>query len=115
MGAIIFALGLWIRFDEDFQKWVKGLGMQHYWTGIYILMFIGLVIMVVSFFGCCGVVTEARWMLKVSDGLTLEDRKRVDNDVCRKRRHRQTSMCDIMPWFVAELMFAYTDGVLWLN
>ena len=66
MGAIIFALGLWIRFDEDFQKWVKGLGMQHYWTGIYILMFIGLIIMVVSFFGCCGVVTEARWMLKVS-------------------------------------------------
>ncbi|XP_043192706.1 tetraspanin-2A-like [Amphibalanus amphitrite] len=65
MGAIIFALGLWIRFDEDFQKWVKGLGMQHYWTGIYILMFIGLIVMVVSFFGCCGVITEARWMLKV--------------------------------------------------
>lgn len=71
MGAIIFSLSVWIRFDDDFQKWVYAIDMEHYWVGIYILMIVALGIMGVSFMGCCGVIMEHTFLIYVYIGVLL--------------------------------------------
>lgn len=53
-GAAIFALGLWIRFDEYMMDYVKGLGMYHYWVGTSTVMAGSALVMITAFLGCCG-------------------------------------------------------------
>lgn len=54
LGASMVALGFWITLDTTFKRWVKDLGMEHYWIGVYILMAAGGLVMLQSFFGICG-------------------------------------------------------------
>ncbi|CAL4151356.1 unnamed protein product, partial [Meganyctiphanes norvegica] len=54
LGAVMIGLGFYILLEEDFKMWVHDLGMEHYWTGVYILMAAGSLVMLQSFFGVCG-------------------------------------------------------------
>lgn len=54
LGAAMVSLGFWITLDTTFKYWVQDLGMEHYWTGVYILMAAGALVMLQSFFGICG-------------------------------------------------------------
>ena len=63
LAAVVFSLALWIRFEEDFKHWVFELNMQLYWTGVYILLAASCLIMIISFFGCCGAIMENPCML----------------------------------------------------
>ncbi|XP_071541150.1 tetraspanin-2A-like isoform X1 [Panulirus ornatus] len=54
VGAAVFALGLWIRFDKDMDEYVNSLGMYHYWTSTTIIMTGATLVMITSFLGCCG-------------------------------------------------------------
>ncbi|XP_042891771.1 tetraspanin-2A-like isoform X1 [Penaeus japonicus] len=53
-GAAIFAIGLWIRFDEYMMDYVNGLGMYHYWIGTTTVMAGSAFVMITAFLGCCG-------------------------------------------------------------
>ncbi|XP_065121824.1 CD9 molecule b isoform X1 [Paramisgurnus dabryanus] len=63
-GTGVLAIGLWLRFDER----TKGLFSSEdspsvFFTGVYILIVAGAVMMVVGFLGCCGAIRESSCML----------------------------------------------------
>jgi hypothetical protein len=58
LGATVFALATWIRFQDDFQEWVVELGFHHYWHGIWTLFAGGIFMMMLGFVGCCATVSE---------------------------------------------------------
>jgi hypothetical protein len=39
--------------------------MRHFWNGIWVLFAAGILIMIVSFFGCCGAISESPVMLAI--------------------------------------------------
>ena len=57
-GIIIFVLCMWMRYDWDFKVYVYKLEMYQVWTGIYVLIVVSAFVILVSFIGCCGAVTE---------------------------------------------------------
>lgn len=66
LGCAILGIGIWIRVDENFSKYVNNsdqFGMLY--TGAYIFIAVGVVIMVVGFLGCCGAIRENQCMLGV--------------------------------------------------
>jgi hypothetical protein len=63
LGALIFALAMWMRLEPEVKDWVKELGATQYWTGLYILMAAGCLIMIISFLGCCGALTANSCLL----------------------------------------------------
>ncbi|CAG0920388.1 unnamed protein product, partial [Notodromas monacha] len=71
MGAAMFSLAVWIRFQDDFREWVEEMKMEHYWDGIWVLFVCGLLVMGVSFFGCCGALTESPCMVGTVNQLQL--------------------------------------------
>ncbi|XP_037552991.1 CD9 antigen-like, partial [Nematolebias whitei] len=63
-GTAVFAIGMWLRFDPK----TKGLFEEPdspyvFYTGVYILIGAGALMMVVGFLGCCGAIQESPWML----------------------------------------------------
>lgn len=80
VGAAIFGMAAWIRFQDDFQEWIIELGMEHYWRGIWVLFASGILVMTISFFGCCGAVSENRHLLTfVSDARQFNLAKTSNN------------------------------------
>lgn len=65
LGAMMFAMGLYALFETDFRRWVNELGMQHYWTGVYILLAAGVLTMIQVFFGVLGAYQKKRTYLHV--------------------------------------------------
>lgn len=62
---MMFAMGLYALFETDFRRWVNELGMQHYWTGVYILLAAGVLTMIQVFFGVLGAYQKKRTYLHV--------------------------------------------------
>ncbi|KAL4005845.1 hypothetical protein ACER0C_005558 [Sarotherodon galilaeus] len=63
-GTAVLAIGLWLRLDQK----TKGLFEEPdssyvFYTGVYILIAAGALIMVVGFLGCCGAIRESPCML----------------------------------------------------
>ncbi|KAF5270884.1 hypothetical protein FQR65_LT05401 [Abscondita terminalis] len=63
IGAAIFALSLWLRFEPGLEEWIEKLELYGFYTGLYILILAGLLMMIVSFLGCLSVVNEHRVLL----------------------------------------------------
>jgi len=63
LGASIFGLALYLYLEPGFGEWVQKLELQEYYTGIYILITAGLLIMVVSFIGCVTAFMENRMLI----------------------------------------------------
>lgn len=65
LAIAIFALGLWARYEWDFKHFIYELHLEAFWTGIYILIVTSGIVMVISFFGCCGAIMENPTLLGI--------------------------------------------------
>lgn len=64
LGCAILGVGIWVRVDENFSRYVSNNEQFNIlYTGAYILIAIGVVIMVIGFLGCCGAIRENQCML----------------------------------------------------
>ncbi|KAM9502205.1 CD9 antigen-like [Salvelinus alpinus] len=63
-GTGVLAIGLWLRFDPKTRGLFEGTESPYvFFTGVYILIIAGLLMMVVGFLGCCGAIQESPCML----------------------------------------------------
>lgn len=63
-GTGVLAIGLWLRFDERTKGLFSAVDSPSvFFTGVYILIVAGAVMMVVGFLGCCGAIRESSCML----------------------------------------------------
>uniref|UniRef100_A0A6Q2X756 Tetraspanin n=1 Tax=Esox lucius TaxID=8010 RepID=A0A6Q2X756_ESOLU len=66
-GTGVLAIGLWLRFDSKTKGLFEGTeGTESpyvFFTGVYILIVAGSLMMVVGFLGCCGAIQESPCML----------------------------------------------------
>ncbi|XP_013858965.1 CD9 molecule a isoform X2 [Austrofundulus limnaeus] len=71
-GTAVFAIGLWLRLDPKTKNLFEGPDSPYvFYTGVYILIGAGALMMVVGFLGCCGAIQESPWMLGVFFGFLL--------------------------------------------
>ncbi|KAL5007814.1 hypothetical protein ScPMuIL_016620 [Solemya velum] len=75
-GALCLGAGIWVRVDEEVEKYLKRLldlnmPVESLFVLAYILMAVGAFVFVVGFCGCCGAVRESAWMLGVFIGCML--------------------------------------------
>nr|XP_020499215.1 CD9 antigen-like isoform X1 [Labrus bergylta] len=63
-GTAVFAVGLWLRLDPKTKGLFEGPDSPYvFYTGVYILIGAGALMMVVGFLGCCGAIQESPCML----------------------------------------------------
>ncbi|XP_072241876.1 CD9 molecule a isoform X2 [Leuresthes tenuis] len=63
-GTAVFAIGLWLRLDPKTKGLFEGPDSPYvFYTGVYILIGAGALMMVVGFLGCCGAIQESPCML----------------------------------------------------
>ncbi|KAM4618883.1 CD9 molecule a isoform 2-T2 [Polymixia lowei] len=63
-GTAVLAIGLWLRFDPKTKGLFEGPDSPYvFYTGVYILIAAGALMMVVGFLGCCGAIQESPCML----------------------------------------------------
>ncbi|XP_038840688.1 CD9 antigen-like [Salvelinus namaycush] len=63
-GTGVLAVGLWLRFDSRTEGLFSGEDSPSvFFTGVYILIAAGALMMVVGFLGCCGAIKESPCML----------------------------------------------------
>ncbi|XP_004643616.1 CD9 antigen [Octodon degus] len=64
-GIAVLAIGLWLRFDTQtktiFEQDTHS--NSSFYTGVYILIGAGVLMVVVGFLGCCGAIQESQCML----------------------------------------------------
>jgi hypothetical protein len=58
VGAGLFAFTLWIVAEPGFSEFIDMLDINAYYIGVYVLILCGLVVMIISFLGCCGALME---------------------------------------------------------
>lgn len=49
---------VWIRAEPSFEEWVQILNIYVYYVGIYILIAASVIVLIVSFLGCCSALME---------------------------------------------------------
>ncbi|XP_033882049.1 CD9 antigen-like isoform X1 [Acipenser ruthenus] len=63
-GTAVLAVGLWLRFDSKTKAiFEMDTHPTTFYTGVYILIGAGALMMVVGFLGCCGAIQESPCML----------------------------------------------------
>uniref|UniRef100_G1SYM3 CD9 antigen n=3 Tax=Boreoeutheria TaxID=1437010 RepID=G1SYM3_RABIT len=64
-GIAVLAIGLWLRFDSQTKSIFEQdkNNNSSFYTGVYILIGAGALMMLVGFLGCCGAVQESQCML----------------------------------------------------
>ncbi|XP_059917212.1 CD9 molecule a isoform X1 [Gadus macrocephalus] len=63
-GTAVLGVGLWLRFDSKTKGLFEGADSPYlFYTGVYILIGAGALMMVVGFLGCCGAIQESPFML----------------------------------------------------
>ncbi|XP_019934458.1 CD9 molecule a isoform X2 [Paralichthys olivaceus] len=71
-GTAVFAIGLWLRFDPKTKGLFEGTDSPYvFYTGVYILIGAGALMMLVGFLGCCGAIRESPAMLGLFFGFLL--------------------------------------------
>ncbi|GIY08306.1 tetraspanin-4 [Caerostris darwini] len=63
MGGAILGLGIWIRSDSDFWEYHRGLDIPQYYQACYVVITLGVIILIIGFFGCCGAALDSPCML----------------------------------------------------
>nr|QBG80845.1 CD9 [Cuora flavomarginata] len=64
LGTAVLAIGLWLRFDSQTKSiFEMESNNSNFYTGVYILIGAGALMMLVGFLGCCGAVQESQCML----------------------------------------------------
>lgn len=58
IGVGLFIMTVWIRAEPSFEEWVKILDIYVYYIGIYILIVASVIVLLVSFLGCCSALME---------------------------------------------------------
>lgn len=58
LGGSLFGLSVWMASEPNFGEWLRMLDAQLYFIGIYVLILASIIIMVVSFLGCCSALME---------------------------------------------------------
>lgn len=61
-GTAVLGIGLWLRFDSQTKSLFSN-GDSSFYTGVYILIGAGALMMLVGFLGCCGAIQESTCML----------------------------------------------------
>ncbi|KAB0385452.1 hypothetical protein FD755_000408, partial [Muntiacus reevesi] len=63
-GIAVLSVGLWLRFDSQTKSiFEQETNDSSFYTGVYILIGAGALMMLVGFLGCCGAVQESQCML----------------------------------------------------
>ncbi|XP_063784572.1 CD9 antigen [Pseudophryne corroboree] len=62
-GTAVLGIGLWLRFDNQTKTIFESDANTSYFTGVYILIGAGALMMLVGFLGCCGAIQESECML----------------------------------------------------
>uniref|UniRef100_A0A452TNT9 Tetraspanin n=1 Tax=Ursus maritimus TaxID=29073 RepID=A0A452TNT9_URSMA len=71
-GIAVLAVGLWLRFDSQTKSiFEQDSQPSSFYTGVYILIGAGALMMLVGFLGCCGAVQESQCMLGLFFGFLL--------------------------------------------
>lgn len=88
IGAALFATSIWFRVEPGFEDWVTKLELESYYIGIYLLMFVALVILGVSFLGCAAALTEVYLTLIIVSNLDAGNKRQpiLQKSVCLLRR-----------------------------
>lgn len=63
LGGALAGVGIWIRSDDYFWSFHKGLGLDQYYQGCYIIITAGVILLVIGFLGCCGAAMDSTCML----------------------------------------------------
>jgi len=61
-GAAVLGVSIWVLVDDDFSDIVSVAGVDLY-TGSYVLIAAGCVMLIVGFAGCCGAIKESTCLL----------------------------------------------------
>uniref|UniRef100_A0A8B9WBD1 Tetraspanin n=1 Tax=Bos mutus grunniens TaxID=30521 RepID=A0A8B9WBD1_BOSMU len=71
-GIAVLSVGLWLRFDSQTKSiFEQENNDSSFYTGVYILIGAGALMMLVGFLGCCGAVQESQCMLGLATKGTL--------------------------------------------
>ncbi|XP_008588160.1 PREDICTED: CD9 antigen [Galeopterus variegatus] len=72
-GIAVLSIGLWLRFDSQTKSIFEQESHNNasFYTGVYILIGAGALMMLVGFLGCCGAAQESQWMLGLFFGFLL--------------------------------------------
>ncbi|OWK03817.1 CD9, partial [Cervus elaphus hippelaphus] len=71
-GIAVLSVGLWLRFDSQTKSiFEQETNDSSFYTGVYILIGAGALMMLVGFLGCCGAVQESQCMLGLFFGFLL--------------------------------------------
>ncbi|XP_043980554.1 CD9 molecule a isoform X1 [Gambusia affinis] len=63
-GTAVLAVGLWLKLDSKTNSLFQGEDSPYVlYTGVYVLIAVGVLMMVVGFLGCCGAIQESPLML----------------------------------------------------
>lgn len=60
-GCVLLSIGVWMAIDRNFMTTIVGNDL--YAAAVFMILAGGIVIFFISFFGCCGVITENTCML----------------------------------------------------
>lgn len=58
VGASIFALCMWLRFEPGLEEWITKLEISPFYIGVYVLILASAVMMIISFIGCVAALQE---------------------------------------------------------
>lgn len=65
IGACIFALCLWLRFEPGIGEYLQKLEATSFYDGVYVLIVASIIIMIVAFIGCLSALQESGFALLV--------------------------------------------------
>lgn len=68
IGASIFALCLWLRFEPGIGEYLEKLNGTDFYIGVYVLIVAAIIIMIVAFVGCVSALQENAVFLLVVSG-----------------------------------------------
>ncbi|KAI1238888.1 hypothetical protein IHE44_0011979 [Lamprotornis superbus] len=105
-GTAVLAVGLWLHFDSQTKSVFELESDTKFYTGVYILIGAGALMMLVGFLGCCGASQESQCML----GLITDELKEFYMETYRKRT--QPSAKDTLKAFQFTLNCCGVTGVL---
>ncbi|XP_045617280.1 tetraspanin-2A isoform X1 [Procambarus clarkii] len=62
-ASAVFAMTLWVRFENNMNNYMEGLSMYTYWNITVALMVSAILVMMTSFLACCGAYFRSKCLL----------------------------------------------------